>query len=455
MMKSLAEAREELELLFYDGSDNTSNNETQEDEQEAAPTWEELKHQKDCYQHALNLLEMHPTLASETFSWETILRLSPLQFLLMSEHACLKDIQEVVAYLPKAVSYIDTVNRVEYFPLYQALKKGDDPKIAEFLASKIENSEAIAEFLITDSFFSAVPPRLSIRATKIPEKVLLVLIETCPELLKVRGGSGFFKSVSLLEYAIQSGYSSETIQNIQKQSTEKIAQTLRLHYASCLNNDQLETVRHYIFPNLCKLSWYTDEWKGCQFLMNCLNGNTSIHHLEIIVRGISRQNAEEVKTYKKEFPNMLITLLEQNPIQTLYVEVGASFDEKAVIKSLLRNQCLQSLTIRTGPNKDSPSKETLQCLLQLLKTKNTTLTCLPVMFDRSLLGTVVYKRIEYYLRLNRCGRNRARDPSMTLGDFIDLLTSNRIQQDANYGNSVQYGLLREVPGLWSQSSVNS
>jgi hypothetical protein len=61
-----------------------------------------------------------------------------------------------------------------------------------------------------------------------------------------------------------------------------------------------------------------------------------------------------------------------------------------------------------------------------------------------------YPRLQYYLHLNQCGRAQARDPETSIQDFIALLVSTAVPQNNGLETlSLQYGLLRESPGLWS------
>ena len=110
------------------------------------------------------------------------------------------------------------------------------------------------------------------------------------------------------------------------------------------------------------------------------------------------------------FIDILIAIVQQCRIERLKIKANFSLDIKPIAKALLRNQYLKTLLL-VGP-RDIESKETLQCFIEVLKTKHTTLQ--EVNVAKTLKKVPVCKRLEYYLRLNQSGRSIARDPSLPL-----------------------------------------
>ena len=75
-----------------------------------------------------------------------------------------------------------------------------------------------------------------------------------------------------------------------------------------------------------------------------------------------------------------------------------------------------------------------------------------VIMDGSILGKFPsYKRTLSLAKLNGCGRAEVRDPATPPERLIQLLLGvGQMYRREKDQHSLQYGLLRECPGLWAK-----
>ena len=89
----------------------------------------------------------------------------------------------------------------------------------------------------------------------------------------------------------------------------------------------------------------------------------------------------------------------------------------------------------------------MKALLGILERNNATLQ--QVAIGPSLRKYASCKRIAYFLELNKFGRRVARDPQTSPESLVELLGVVDTTATPNYRHKLQYGLLRESPGIWS------
>lgn len=141
------------------------------------------------------------------------------------------------------------------------------------------------------------------------------------------------------------------------------------------------------------------------------------------------------------FQNRLFSLTIDNDHNTLIL------DMKSVCGALEHNHTLKYLDVYWALE----SKEGMSYLVSLLDNHNVTLNTVPITTEsfRSPMG----QKIQYYTKLNRYGREVARESDTNLSDLIFLLSEAVTATSAPFADgNILFGLLRETPALWSGGS---
>jgi hypothetical protein len=199
-------------------------------------------------------------------------------------------------------------------------------------------------------------------------------------------------------------------------------------------------------PVYCGLLDCLLHWPRLAILELCL-----IHVLEPSLPALCELlDQEKLKHLKIEaLGSELHAKKRKEPAGVPELPLGPLFD------ALQRNTSLTMLDVIEYPMEGrtaytlSPSRDRLLMVLE----HNTSLTH-AIGFDGACdhgKAQVKNAQLDYYLKLNRCNRKAARDPSTSLGGFLDLLSAVETRLDVSTDRvSVRYGLLQEGINKWAK-----
>ena len=156
-----------------------------------------------------------------------------------------------------------------------------------------------------------------------------------------------------------------------------------------------------------------------------------------------------------DLTTLLVDLLqaEQCELQSLALK-DARFQQVPFFEALARNNTLQCLRVPHIIINTNVAREPRLCLSQILKAHNTTLKSVfcvnAVPAERK---SIENKQIQYFTMLNRFGRAKLRHMSCSrqtvVEELMNVFCSSDLRQKENGVLDVTFGLLREVPMLWS------
>jgi hypothetical protein len=185
-----------------------------------------------------------------------------------------------------------------------------------------------------------------------------------------------------------------------------------------------------------------------------LGSNTSLESLSL--HNISRRAANEPTT-NTELTRNLVSLLKQKTLRSLQIQ-NYNLEMVTFCQELEQNTSLQCLSLRPFPGGAGDIKR----LVSMLEHHNKTVSIVYVggklvtsTTDRALVG--------YYSRLSRFGRGELHSPDLNPADLADLLSrAVDLDSEEDYDcldpvhrwvpeplANVLYGLLHELPSLWS------
>ena len=253
----------------------------------------------------------------------------------------------------------------------------------------------------------------------------------------------------LADNEAQYAATSETIQKLQSLSTLKLTfADNRVDNAGCLRIAKLAEpiavlIKHGNLQDLTVNSNQLGLW---------------IDPIPILAASIdSKLRALELRPCPGDLDltTLLVDLIqaEQCELQSLALK-NVRLEKQAFFEALARNNTLQCLRLPHIISDIHDTKEPRLCLSQILKTHNTTLKSVhcvnAVLAQRKSMEN---QKIQYFTMLNRFGRARLRHMSCSrqtvTEELIKVLHSSDLHQKENGVLDVTFGLLREVPMLWS------
>jgi hypothetical protein len=188
-------------------------------------------------------------------------------------------------------------------------------------------------------------------------------------------------------------------------------------------------------------------------LEQLLTHNKNFHSLSLYIHpGIRRKMRTDGPLYYIE-RGMATHLRENEHLQWLTIG-GMDVDMKTLAEALVGNEHLKRLHL------EGCKVSNWSCLADVLERKNVTLGEVYETKRRSVYPDNDMQKIQYFTHLNRVGRKDLRDPSIQLEKFVSLLENvtpfpekTNDPATTHWRQAFQFGLLLEVPGLWSSIAM--
>jgi len=264
----------------------------------------------------------------------------------------------------------------------------------------------------------------------------LSVLERYPELVTITDSEGG----RILDFAFHHGYPLEILESIARTLPEN-QKTLTIRGPSSLSEERVFALKQLLQHNtLTQLQWVTYTQEGIQILLSCLEGGANKVNLDLKFSQIM------TPTLPTFFQESLQNLIEQDRLESITIETNLDLDMVSVSHSLEHNQRLS--VFQMNPPSITTQKD-MKALLGILERNNATLQ--QVAIGPSLRKYSSCKRIAYFLELNKFGRRVARDPQTSPESLVELLVVVATTATPNYRHKLQYGLLRESPGIWSSA----
>lgn len=394
--------------------------------------WELHKERIESYRIAVTLLLHFPELASHRFGLHGGFgALSPLTLLLMSHrHATLEVVQSIYALYPPAVNICN--DHPGIFPLYMAFAHGGaDTKMVLFLADKLDqdNLDNCPQILSLFSFSD------SVNQSRIMP-VMQLLLDKYPGLASYQNKKG----KTILDFAFDYGYPTTFLTCIlEKSQPGSLGMSIQ---CPCGMPDDRRKVLGQIIPKLTRLTWDTHTSGGLDILEHYLNESSSttlplqLTNLELTYQPSGIQD-------RLAGARILETLLKHDQLVSLRMDTNTDLNISAICQALVANKRLRHLVVCPSLSSSNDLKE----LLQILVNHNHTMESISI--HPSARKYASCKTIDYYLKLNQAGRSTAVAVATTPFVLVDLLAAVNEAHSPILRPKLQYGLLRESPGMWS------
>ena len=395
--------------------------------------WELHKERIDSYQVAVTLLTNFPELASHRFGLHGGFgALSPLSLLLMSHrHATLEVVQAIYALYPPAVNSSNSNDQPGSYPLYMAFAHGGaDIKMVLFLAEKLDkdNLDNCRQILSLFGFSDPIN-----RSRIMP--VVQLLLDKYPGLASYQSKKG----KTILDFAFDYRYPAPFLECIiQKSQPGSLGMSIQ---CPCGMPDDRRKVLGQLIPKLTSLAWETHTSGGLDILDNYLHKSSATAPLQLTSLELTYQPSGVQD--RLAGGRILETILKRDQLISLRIDTNTDLNISVICNALVGNKRLRHFLVCPPLSSSDDLKE----LLQILANHNHTMEYISI--DRSARKYASCKTIDYYLKLNQAGRSAAGALATTPSVFVDLLAAVSETQSPILQPKLQYGLLRESPGIWS------
>lgn len=434
-------------------------------------------------QLVLDLCRKHPMLATEKFLCHNKqVELSPLKFLIHNQ----ADVEVITGFcqsFPHTVQQVDGKNdffsSLDGYPLH--------------MASTIRQNDGALIALLA----SAHPPAVSIpnEGGFLPLHLLLEYRGFTPALEGVRALIDIDPEAAIRKAPVNPPpvFSVLSSSQLSREHMECIYSRLPRHvirldfppncfHEDCLSLDHARTIAR-VLPQIQEINLQPPQWASeawLFFVQACQQHATHLRKLALRPPVLRPGVPPEVRTAFFQFlygctalemmdlqtsmttpqrmgvivPDLtapIAHLLTHGRLVSLRV-VGYNVVARPIFASMIRNTQLKHLIIN-GILPATTSNDTLT-LSGVLEHHNTTLQQAQLGYSMIPMPAVEAAKIQYYTRLNRCGRAAAQHTTLTQMAQILVLAQMdpELRTNPRECSAILYGLLRESPGLWSQNA---